>query len=91
MYQIPTLIAFAILLIPAFAGTAESIEIDPFEQFENWAKQNGITIVPERIILNCHGGFFVLFILTGFDSFNFNSLLVINISHFDLCNYVLVK
>ncbi len=45
MNIIPVLIASAILLVPAFTGTAESVKTDPFEQFENWAKENGIELV----------------------------------------------
>ncbi len=39
-------IAFVLLIsLPVFAGTADSYESNDIEEFENWANENGITIV----------------------------------------------
>jgi len=43
--KISTLIILAILLVTAFTGTADSAEEDPLDQFDNWAKENGISLV----------------------------------------------
>jgi len=45
VYKIPIIILFAIILLPIFAGTADSYESNEIEEFENWANENGITIV----------------------------------------------
>lgn len=44
MYKIPIITLFAIILLP-IAGTADSSESNEIEEFENWANENGITIV----------------------------------------------
>ena len=48
MYKIPIIILFAIILLP-IAGTADSSESNEIEEFENWASDNGITIVGVNI------------------------------------------
>ena len=45
MYKIPIITLFAIILLPIFAETADSYESNEIEEFENWANENGITIV----------------------------------------------
>jgi len=45
VYKIPIITLFAIILLPIFVGTADSYESNEIEQFENWANENGITIV----------------------------------------------
>ena len=45
MYKILIIILFAIILLPIFAETANSYESNEIEEFENWASDNGITIV----------------------------------------------
>ncbi len=49
MYKIPIIILFAIILLPIFAETADSSESNEIEEFENWASDNGITIVGVNI------------------------------------------
>ena len=44
MYKIPIITLFTIILLP-IAGTADSYESNEIEEFENWASDNGITIV----------------------------------------------
>ena len=44
MYKITIFTLFAVILLP-IAGTAYSYESNDMEQFENWASENGITIV----------------------------------------------
>ncbi len=45
MYKILIITLFAIILLPIFAVTVDSSESNEIEEFENWASDNGITIV----------------------------------------------
>ncbi len=45
MYKTFIITLFVIILLPIFAGTADSYESNEIEEFENWANENGITIV----------------------------------------------